>query len=273
VHGIPSLKVRFTRVFGWYIEVTRTHAARVPAGWRRKQTVATASATPTRRSTTSPIACSTPRTAPGTRVECSESSSSGRPRPRPRLQALAARLARWDVAAGLAEIAHRFDYCRPLVERGDVLEIEDGRHAVVERRAAAGRFVPNDVRLDLGGERLWLVTGPNMAGKSTLLRQTALLVILAQMGSYVPARAARVGIVDRVLSRVGASDNLAGGESTFMVEMRRRRRSFATRRAARWSSSTRSAGHQHLRRARHRLAVASTWTSDRLPHPLRHPLS
>ncbi len=221
VHGIPSLKVRFTRVFGWYIEVTRTHAARVPAGWRRKQTVATGE-----RYTNPEVDDLADRLLHaedrhrerelellGELVERAATAA-------PRLQALAARLARWDVAAGLAEIAHRFDYCRPLVERGDVLEIEDGRHAVVERRAAAGRFVPNDVRLDLGGERLWLVTGPNMAGKSTLLRQTALLVILAQMGSYVPARAARVGIVDRVLSRVGASDNLAGGESTFMVEMR-----------------------------------------------------
>jgi len=98
--------------------------------------------------------------------------------------------------------------------------IRDGRHPVVERLAAQGRFVPNDVTLSLEAERLWLVTGPNMAGKSTLLRQVALSVILAQMGSYVPARSARIGLVDRVHSRVGASDNLARGESTFMVEMR-----------------------------------------------------
>jgi DNA mismatch repair protein MutS len=98
--------------------------------------------------------------------------------------------------------------------------IRDGRHPVVERLAARGRFVPNDTELDLDAERLWLVTGPNMAGKSTLLRQVALVVVLAQMGSYVPARHARIGLVDRVLSRVGASDNLARGESTFMVEMR-----------------------------------------------------
>ena len=101
-----------------------------------------------------------------------------------------------------------------------MLAIEDGRHPVVERFAAAGRFVPNDTLLDLGAERLWIVTGPNMAGKSTLMRQVAILVILAQMGSYVPARSATVGVVDRILSRVGANDNLARGESTFMVEMR-----------------------------------------------------
>ncbi len=219
--GIPSLKVRFTRVFGWYIEVTRTHAARVPAEWRRKQTVASGE-----RYTNAEVDDLADRLLHaedrhrerelelvGELVERAAAMA-------PRIQALAARLARWDVAAGLAEVAHRFDYCRPLVDRSDRLEIEDGRHAVVERRAAAGRFVPNDVRLDLSAERLWLVTGPNMAGKSTLLRQTALLVILAQMGGYVPAKVARVGVVDRVLSRVGASDNLAGGESTFMVEMR-----------------------------------------------------
>jgi DNA mismatch repair protein MutS len=101
-----------------------------------------------------------------------------------------------------------------------VLSIEDGRHPVVERWAAAGRFVPNDVDLTIEGARLWVITGPNMAGKSTLLRQTALITILAQMGAYVPARRARIGVVDRVLSRVGASDNVARGESTFMVEMR-----------------------------------------------------
>jgi DNA mismatch repair protein MutS len=113
---------------------------------------------------------------------------------------------------------------RPEVDDGLALDIEDGRHPVVERLAAAGRFVPNDVTLDASPDAtaasLWLVTGPNMAGKSTLMRQTALIVILAQMGSFVPARRARVGIVDRVLTRVGASDNLSRGESTFMVEMK-----------------------------------------------------
>jgi len=101
-----------------------------------------------------------------------------------------------------------------------VLSIQDGRHPVVERLAASGRFVPNDVTLDAGGERLWLITGPNMAGKSTLMRQVALIVLLAQMGSFVPAKAAHIGVADRILSRVGASDNVARGESTFMVEMR-----------------------------------------------------
>jgi DNA mismatch repair protein MutS len=136
------------------------------------------------------------------------------------LSRLATLLASWDCAAALAEVAHRHDYVRPDVDGTDVLAIEDGRHPVVERWAAAGRFVPNDVKLEASGQRLWIVTGPNMAGKSTLLRQTALITILGQMGSYVPARRANIGVVDRVLSRVGASDNLARGESTFMVEMR-----------------------------------------------------
>jgi DNA mismatch repair protein MutS len=117
-------------------------------------------------------------------------------------------------------VAAEFDYCRPEVDDSDVLEIVDGRHPVVEQLSASGRFVPNDVRLEAKKSHLWLVSGPNMAGKSTFLRQVAQCVILGQIGSYVPAKSARIGIVDRVLSRVGASDNLAGGESTFMVEMR-----------------------------------------------------
>ncbi len=218
---IPTLKVRYTRVFGWYVEVTRSHTNRVPADWRRKQTVASGErytldtldaladrilhAEDQHRERELQLLTDLIEVAAG-HVE--------------RVRGLAARVARWDVAAALAEVAHRHDYTRPEVDSGDVIEMVDARHPVVERLAAQGRFVPNDVALDLQGERLWLITGPNMAGKSTLLRQVALTVILAQMGSYVPARQARVGVVDRVLSRVGASDNLAGGESTFMVEMR-----------------------------------------------------
>jgi DNA mismatch repair protein MutS len=124
------------------------------------------------------------------------------------------------VAQALAETAHRYDYSRPEVDASDALCLTDARHPVVERLAAAGRFVPNDVELRASAERLWLITGPNMAGKSTFLRQVALITILSQVGSYVPAASARIGVVDRVLSRVGASDNVSRGESTFMVEMR-----------------------------------------------------
>ncbi|MDP9035886.1 MAG: DNA mismatch repair protein MutS, partial [Myxococcota bacterium] len=135
---------------------------------------------------------------------------------------VAAQLAAWDVASALAELAHRDDWARPLVDDSLELVLEDVRHPVVEKLAAAGKFVANDVSLGAAEARprLWLVTGPNMAGKSTLMRQTALAVILAQMGAFVPARSAHVGVVDRLLTRVGASDNLSRGESTFMVEMK-----------------------------------------------------
>src|SRR6187551_2017581 len=219
--GIGTLKVRFTRVFGWYIEVSRGQSARVPETYRRKQTVATGE-----RYSTSELDELADRIAHAEELHrerelallnelCAQAA-----RESERVKALSREIARWDVAASMAHTAHRYDYTRPTVDASDQIMIRDGRHPVVERLAAQGRFVPNDVDLDLERERLWLITGPNMAGKSTLLRQVALSVILAQMGSFVPARSARIGIVDRVLSRVGASDNLAGGESTFMVEMR-----------------------------------------------------
>ncbi len=219
--GIPTLKLRYTRVFGWYMEVSRTHASRAPSEWRRKQTVASGERyTSTELDELADRITHAEERHRERELLLIRSLVSDVARERERLGDLAERLARWDVAATLAEIAHRHDYTRPLVDDSDELSIEDGRHPVVERMAARGRFVPNDVRLDLAGERLWLVTGPNMAGKSTLLRQTALIVILAQLGSFVPAKRARVGVVDRVLSRVGASDDVARGESTFMVEMR-----------------------------------------------------
>src|SRR5690606_32216841 len=218
---LPKLKIRYTRVFGWYVEVGRSQTRKVPEDWRRKQTVASGE-----RYTLPEL------------DELSEAISSAEDQHREReldlikalvtqasaaagrIKNLSARIARWDVAASLAELAHRHDYCRPEIDNSYELVLNDARHPVVERLAAAGRFVPNDVALDARAERLWVITGPNMAGKSTFLRQIALVVILAQMGSFVPARSARIGVVDRVLSRVGASDNLARGESTFMVEMR-----------------------------------------------------
>ncbi len=219
--GVSTLKVRYTRVFGWYVEVSRGQAARVPEHFRRKQTVATGE-----RYTTDELDQLADRITHAEErhrereLDLLKALVQSAGKHGERIRALSARVARWDVAAGLADVAHRYDYTRPKVDASDELVIRDGRHPVVERLAAAGHFVPNDVALDLGAERLWLVTGPNMAGKSTLLRQVALTAILSQMGSYVPARSARVGVVDRVLSRVGASDNLAQGESTFMVEMR-----------------------------------------------------
>jgi DNA mismatch repair protein MutS len=218
---IPTLKVRFTRVFGWYIEVGRSHVKRVPETWRRKQTVASGEryTLPELDELADKIANAEERYRARERelfgVLLERVKACGAC-----LSGLATLLSSWDCAAALAEVAHRHDYVRPAIDASDMLEIEDGRHPVVERWAAAGRFVPNDVKLEASGQRLWIVTGPNMAGKSTLLRQTVLITILGQMGSYVPARRASIGVVDRVLSRVGASDNLARGESTFMVEMR-----------------------------------------------------
>lgn len=216
-----SLRIRYTRVFGWYIEVTKSHLAKVPPTWRRKQTVAGGE-----RYTIDEL------DQLADRIDHAEVRALERELAlfeelrtlvalnAERIRALGRRLADWDVAAALADVAHRHDYCRPEVSQSDEIEIRGGRHPVVEQFAAAGQFVPNDTILDLNGERLWLVTGPNMAGKSTLMRQVALIVLLAQMGSFVPARSASIGVVDRILSRVGASDNVARGESTFMVEMR-----------------------------------------------------
>jgi DNA mismatch repair protein MutS len=219
--GAPSLKVKYNNVFGYYIEVTKSHLAKVPPAWRRKQTVAGGE-----RYTNDALDDLADKIehadARGLEIEAEiwKTLLGAAAAASDRVKRLARALAEWDVAGALADLAHRHDYERPEVDGGDVIAIEDGRHPVVERFAAAGRFVPNDVQLDLTGERLWLITGPNMAGKSTFMRQVAQIVILAQMGSYVPARRARVGVVDRILSRVGASDNVARGESTFMVEMR-----------------------------------------------------
>ncbi|MBL8605959.1 MAG: DNA mismatch repair protein MutS [Myxococcales bacterium] len=225
--GVSSLKLRYTRVFGWYIEVTKSNLGKVPKTWRRKQTIATGE-----RYTTDELDDLADKLAHAeVRTSTREAELFGAlvdtvGAEHERLAGVAARLAEWDVAAALAEIAHQGDFARPTVDDSSVIEVEDGRHPVVERLAAAGRFVPNDVLLDAsaraesGRTRLWLLTGPNMSGKSTFMRQVAIAVVLAQMGSFVPARRAHVGVVDRVLTRVGASDNLSLGESTFMVEMK-----------------------------------------------------
>ncbi len=219
--GIGSLKVKYNNVFGYYIEITRAHLASVPADYLRKQTVANAErfVTPELGDYEAKILSADERRVTlelslftALRDEIGAAAE--------RLLALAARVAAVDALAALAEVAHRGGYARPEVDDGLVIDLADSRHPVVERLAAAGQFVPNDVRLDAEGEQILIVTGPNMAGKSTLIRQVALSVILAQMGSFVPARAARIGLCDRVFTRVGAGDNLARGESTFLVEMR-----------------------------------------------------
>jgi DNA mismatch repair protein MutS len=219
--GIGSLKVRYNRVFGYYIEVTRSNLRSVPADYQRKQTLANAE-----RFITAELAEHESKVlgAEERRValeqELFEELRRRVARCASRLVVAAQWLATADVLASLAEVAQQHGYSRPEVDEGDVIAIEEGRHPVVERFLPAGQFVPNDLTLDPAAGRMLVLTGPNMAGKSTVMRQAALITLMAQLGSFVPARRCRVGVVDRIFTRVGASDNLARGESTFMVEMR-----------------------------------------------------
>ncbi|HKE90506.1 MAG TPA: DNA mismatch repair protein MutS [Gemmatimonadales bacterium] len=217
--GIGSLKVGYNRVFGYYIEVTRSNLAQVPADYERRQTLTGAErfVTPELKDYESKVLSAEDRMV--TReAELVESLRRRVGEAVARVQRTAAALARLDVWAGLADLAERERYCRPEVSAGFALALDGSRHPVVERMMPREAFIPNDVRLDEAG-RVILLTGPNMAGKSTVLRQVGLAVILAQIGSFVPARKASIGVVDRLFTRVGASDNLVRGQSTFMVEM------------------------------------------------------
>ncbi|MEM1415904.1 MAG: DNA mismatch repair protein MutS [Myxococcota bacterium] len=228
--GIPSLKVKFSRVFGYTLEVTRAHLDRVPSEYVRKQTIANGE-----RYVTEELAelqekiLGADERSKRLEQRLFEDLRGIVGRGAEALRRVAAALAAVDVHAALAEVAQRHGYVRPTVDEGLLLELVEARHPIVEQLAAAGTFVPNDVRLAAGtgddegeGEapQLMVITGPNMAGKSTAMRQTALAVILAQAGAFVPAQAAHVGVVDRLYTRVGASDDLGGGQSTFMVEMK-----------------------------------------------------
>ena len=219
--GISSLKVRYNRVFGYYIEITRTHLERVPDDYTRKQTTANAE-----RYVTSELAEYEAKVlgAEERRIELEielfEQLRQELATATTRLLTLAQRVAQQDALLSLAEIAHRHGYVRPEVTTDLRLNIEEGRHPVVEQLTGRGQFVPNSTELDPDGAQLLLLTGPNMAGKSTVMRQVALICIMSQMGSFVPAKRAQLGLIDRVCTRVGASDNLSRGESTFMVEMR-----------------------------------------------------
>ena len=218
---IASLKVRFNGVFGYFLEVTKANLHLVPADYRRKQTVAGGErfVTDELSSLETEILEAEERARALERQRFDElrgrvAEATGR------LSRLATHLADLDALAALAEVAHRHDYRRPVVDDGAVIDLREARHPVVEAMLEPGAFVANDVRLDQRQQRLLLITGPNMAGKSTLMRQVALIVLMAQAGSFVPARAARIGRVDRIFTRVGASDDVARGASTFMVEMR-----------------------------------------------------
>jgi DNA mismatch repair protein MutS len=218
--GIDSLKIRYNHVFGYYIEVTKTNLPKVPSDFMRKQTLVNAE-----RFMTAGLKELEERvTGAETKLLALEEETFVQVRRRiaqegVRLQVMAQSLALIDVLAGLAETAALQRYVRPAIDESGVLRIKNGRHPVVEQLAIDRTFVPNDTVLDQDSNRLVILTGPNMAGKSTYLRQVALIVLLAQIGSFVPAAEAQIGLVDRIFTRVGASDNLAAGRSTFMVEM------------------------------------------------------
>jgi DNA mismatch repair protein MutS len=218
--GISSLKIRFNKVFGYYIEVTRSNLASVPADYMRRQTLANAERfiTPELKEYEEKVLGAEERIAEleySLFQELRELvAAQGE-----RIARSADRLAGVDLVCALAELAHERDYCRPVIDDGEIIEITEGRHPVIEAMGLGERFVPNDVALDNGENQILIITGPNMAGKSTFMRQVALITLMAQIGSFVPAAAARIGVVDRIFTRVGATDNLARGQSTFMVEM------------------------------------------------------
>jgi DNA mismatch repair protein MutS len=218
--GISSLKVRYNRVFGYFIEVSKANASRVPESYIRKQTLASSEryATQELKETEEKILTAEDRSLAreaeifeALRLQVLSHSS--------RLRTTAGCVARLDVAAALADVGARSEWCVPEISESAEILIEEGRHPVVEAALGRDRFVPNDIRLDGETRQIQIITGPNMGGKSTLLRQVGLAVILAQAGSLVPARRAVIGLADRVFCRVGASDSLAEGHSTFMVEM------------------------------------------------------
>jgi DNA mismatch repair protein MutS len=217
--GIASLKVRFNRVFGYYIEISKSNLHAAPADYQRKQTIAGGErfTTPALKEYEEKVLGADERILER-ELEIYEDLRTRVAAEAPRIQDTARALATLDVLAGLAETAAVSNYTKPHVHDDDEMVVSEGRHPVVERYASDA-FVPNDVDLNGTTRQLVILTGPNMGGKSTYLRQTALMPLLAQIGSFVPARDAKLPIVDRIFARVGASDNIARGQSTFMVEM------------------------------------------------------
>lgn len=218
--GIPKLKIGYNKVYGYYLEVSKVHSEKVPEHYIRKQTLVNAERfiTPDLKEYENKVISAQDRRLDleyrlfvEVRTTLAQASS--------RLLKVANLLAQIDFFAALAEIAHLNNYRRPTVDLGDEIIIEEGRHPVIEKALPSGKFVPNDIILNQERDEVIIITGPNMAGKSTVLRQTALIVLLAQMGSFVPADKAHIGIVDRIFTRVGAMDDLRRGQSTFMVEM------------------------------------------------------
>ncbi|MEX0944770.1 MAG: DNA mismatch repair protein MutS [Balneolaceae bacterium] len=219
--GIPSLKIGYNKVFGYYIEITNTHKSKVPEHFIRKQTLVNSERyiTPELKEVEEKVlsAEDKSKTLEGElfeelRLYVAEFADE--------IQQIAQAIAELDCLQSFSEVAFRNNYVRPEINESDVIDVKKGRHPVVEKTLPAGEpFIPNDIYLDNSEYQILMITGPNMAGKSIILRQTGLLVLMAQVGSFVPAEKATIGLVDKIFTRVGASDNLAAGESTFLVEM------------------------------------------------------
>jgi DNA mismatch repair protein MutS len=219
--GIPSLKVSFNNVFGYYIEISNTHKNKVPQNYNRKQTISTGEryTTPELKEIETKILSAEEKITEveqrlfiELRTKIAEYTE--------QIQILASRIAALDCLQSFAHVAREYDYCEPEVDDSTILTITNGRHPVVERVLPIGEhFSPNSTILSTENEQIHIITGPNMSGKSCYLRQVGLIVLLAQIGCYVPATAARIGLVDRIFTRVGAQDNITAGESTFLVEM------------------------------------------------------
>ena len=219
--GIPSLKIAYNNVFGYYIEVRNTHKDKVPPDWIRKQTLVNAERYITQElkeyeekilGAEDKILVLETKLYNELVIALAEFI--------PAIQINANQIARLDCLLAFANVARENNYIRPVVEDSEVIDIRQGRHPVIEKQLPVGeKYIANDVFLDSETQQIIIITGPNMAGKSALLRQTALITLLAQMGSFVPAESARIGMVDKIFTRVGASDNISVGESTFMVEM------------------------------------------------------
>ncbi len=218
--GIKNLKINFNKVFGYYLEVTNSFKEMVPDYYIRKQTLANAERyiTPELKELEDTILGAEDRLT-SLEYELFREVRETIAQNVSRIQKTARAIAKLDVFASLALVAERNNYCKPKINESGILDIKGGRHPVVEKMIVNDMFIDNDTYLDNGMHRISIITGPNMAGKSTYMRQTALIVLMAQIGSFVPAESANVGIVDRIFTRVGASDDLASGQSTFMVEM------------------------------------------------------
>jgi DNA mismatch repair protein MutS len=219
--GIPSLKIDYNNVFGYYLEVRNTFKDKVPPEWVRKQTLVSAE----RYITEELKEYEAKIFGAEEKIYALEAKIyadliSLIQKHIPQIQANCRILSKLDVLSGFAELAAEQDYCRPVLDKSLTLDIKQGRHPVIETLMPAGEeYVPNDIMLDSKTRQIIILTGPNMAGKSALLRQTALTVLMAQAGSFVPAKSAKIGYIDKIFTRVGASDNISRGESTFMVEM------------------------------------------------------